>query len=42
LGGQLDAVPTLLKLGIRALSVAPPLVPGVKQAVRETSLAPSP
>jgi phosphoenolpyruvate-protein kinase (PTS system EI component) len=38
LGGQLDAVPTLLKLGIRALSVAPPLVPGVKQAVRETSL----
>ena len=42
LGGQLDAVATLLKLGIRALSVAPPLVPGVKQAVRETSLADSP
>lgn len=42
LGGQLDAVPKLLTLGIRALSVAPPLVPGVKQAVRETSLVHSP
>lgn len=38
LGGQLGAVATLLKLGIRALSVAPPLVPGIKQAVREVSL----
>jgi len=41
LAGQLGAVPTLLKLGIRTLSVAPPLVPGVKQAVRDTSLAPT-
>lgn len=39
LAGQLEAVPTLLKLGIRMLSVAPPLVPGVKAAVRATSLA---
>jgi|GEM_PF-3784892 len=38
LAGQLDAVPKLLQLGIRALSVAPPLVPGVKQAVREALL----
>ena len=34
LAGQLDAVPTLLGLGIRALSVAPPLIPLVKEAVR--------
>lgn len=39
LAGRLDAVPTLLKLGVRVLSVAPPLVPGVKEAVRKTSLA---
>ncbi len=38
LAGQLEAVPTLLKLGVRVLSVAPPLVPGVKAAVRATSL----
>lgn len=38
LARQVDAVPTLLKLGIRSLSVAPPLVPGVKEAVRQTTL----
>ena len=38
LARQLDAVPTLLKLGIRSLSVAPPLVPGVKEAVRQAAL----
>jgi phosphotransferase system enzyme I (PtsI) len=38
LAGQLDAVPTLRKLGVRALSVAPPLVPSVKEAVRAVSL----
>jgi len=35
LARQFDAVPTLLKLGIRSLSVAPPLVPGVKEVVRQ-------
>ncbi len=38
LARQFDAVPTLLKLGIRSLSVAPPLVPGVKEAVRQAAL----
>jgi phosphoenolpyruvate-protein kinase (PTS system EI component) len=38
LARQVDAVPTLLKLGIRSLSVAPPLVPGVKEAVRQAAL----
>jgi len=39
LAGQADAVPTLLKLGIRTVSVAPPLVPAVKQSVRGVSRA---
>lgn len=38
LAGQTDSVATLLKLGIRTVSVAPPLVPGIKQSVREISL----
>ena len=38
LARQLNAIPTLLKLGIRILSVAPPLVPGVKEAIRAISL----
>jgi phosphoenolpyruvate-protein phosphotransferase len=38
LARQVDAVSTLLKLGIRSLSVAPPLVPGVKEAVRQAAL----
>ncbi len=38
LARQVDAVATLLKLGIRSLSVAPPLVPGVKEAVRQAAL----
>jgi phosphoenolpyruvate-protein phosphotransferase len=38
LARQFDAVPTLLKLGVRSLSVAPPLVPGVKEAVRQVAL----
>src|SRR3989449_2067149 len=35
LARQLDTIPTLLKLGIRSLSVAPPLVPAVKEAIRQ-------
>lgn len=38
LARQLNAVPTLLKLGIRILSVAPPLVPGVKEAIGQITL----
>lgn len=38
LARQVEIVPTLLKLGIRSLSVAPPLVPGVKQAIRSMAL----
>jgi phosphoenolpyruvate-protein phosphotransferase len=38
LARRLDAIPTLLKLGIHTLSVAPPLVPGVKEAIRQIAL----
>jgi phosphoenolpyruvate-protein phosphotransferase len=38
LAGRVDAVPRLLKLGIRGLSVAPPLVPAVKHAVGYQSI----
>jgi phosphoenolpyruvate-protein phosphotransferase len=39
LAGRLDAVPTLLRIGVRAFSVAPPLVPGIKEAIRKISLS---
>jgi phosphoenolpyruvate-protein phosphotransferase len=38
LARQLNAIPTLLKLGIHILSVAPPLVPSVKEAIRQVAL----
>lgn len=38
LASKVDIVPTLLRLGIRALSVAPPLIPGIKEAVRRVEL----
>jgi phosphoenolpyruvate-protein phosphotransferase len=38
LAAELDTIPTLVKFGIRTLSVAPPLVPGVKEAIRQISL----
>jgi phosphoenolpyruvate-protein phosphotransferase len=38
LARRLDILPTLLKFGLRILSVAPPLVPGVKQVIREIRL----
>jgi phosphoenolpyruvate-protein kinase (PTS system EI component) len=34
LAGQCNAVQALLRTGIRILSVSPPLVPSVKEAVR--------
>ena len=39
LAAQLDCLSTLLKLGVRNLSVAPPLVPSLKEAVRLISLS---
>jgi phosphotransferase system enzyme I (PtsI) len=38
LARQLSALPALLKLGLRTFSVAPPLVPGVKAAIRQIKL----
>jgi phosphoenolpyruvate-protein kinase (PTS system EI component) len=40
LASRTDIVPELLRLGIRALSVAPPLIPGIKEAVRQVTLLP--
>src|SRR4030095_5004978 len=37
LAGRVDMLPFLLAAGIRSLSVAPPLVPTVKGAVRQIS-----
>jgi phosphoenolpyruvate-protein kinase (PTS system EI component) len=37
LAADLDSISILLKLGLRSFSVAPPLVPGVKGAIRQTS-----
>jgi phosphoenolpyruvate-protein kinase (PTS system EI component) len=39
LARQLGAIPKLLELGIRILSVAPPLIPAVKEAIRQVELA---
>jgi phosphotransferase system enzyme I (PtsI) len=36
LASELGSVPILLSLGMRSLSVAPPLVPKVKEAIRQT------
>lgn len=36
MAGSAEAVPRLIALGFRELSVAPPLVPAVKEAVRES------
>jgi phosphotransferase system enzyme I (PtsI) len=38
LAGRVDAIPTLLRLGVRNLSVAPPLIPSVKEAIRGSSV----
>lgn len=35
LAADLSSIPTLLKLGLRSLSVAPPLVPSAKQVIRQ-------
>ena len=37
LAANLTSIPSLLKLGLRTLSVAPPLVPSAKQAIRRAS-----
>lgn len=38
MAGRTDVVPKLLAAGVRALSVAPPLVPSVKETVRQVTL----
>jgi phosphotransferase system enzyme I (PtsI) len=38
LARQTESLPVLLRLGLRTLSVAPPLVPAVKQAIRQVTL----
>jgi len=38
LAGQPTAIPSLLEAGVRVLSVSPPLVPAIKEAVRQTSV----
>jgi phosphoenolpyruvate-protein phosphotransferase len=38
LAGRPAAVPQLVKLGVRTLSVAPPLVPNIKEVVRSLSI----
>ena len=38
LAGRQEAIPQLLQIGIRTLSVAPPMIPLVKEAIRETSV----
>jgi phosphoenolpyruvate-protein kinase (PTS system EI component) len=40
LAAQLDCISTLLDLGVRNLSVAPPLVPSVKETIRQLSPLP--
>ena len=39
LAADLKSIPVLLKLGLRSLSVAPPLVPSAKQAIRQAASA---
>ena len=41
LGGREEAIPKLLRMGFRALSIAPPLVPATKDLIRSISLADS-
>ncbi|HYG34009.1 MAG TPA: phosphoenolpyruvate--protein phosphotransferase [Clostridia bacterium] len=38
LARQVEVLPVLLKLGLRVLSMAPPLIPGLKQAIRQIAL----
>ena len=38
LARQLELIPALLRMGIQTLSVPPPLVPAVKEAIRSVAL----
>ncbi len=38
LGGREEAIPTLLQMGFRGLSIAPPLIPATKDLIRSLSL----
>jgi phosphoenolpyruvate-protein phosphotransferase len=37
LAAQFDSIPALLRMGVRSLSVAPPLIPRMKETIREVS-----
>jgi phosphoenolpyruvate-protein phosphotransferase (PTS system enzyme I) len=39
LGGREEAIPALLRLGFRALSIAPPLIPETKELIRSLSVS---
>ena len=39
LGGREEAIPSLLRLGFRGLSIAPPLIPATKELIRSLSLS---
>lgn len=39
LGGREEAIPSLLRLGFRGLSIAPPLIPATKDLIRSLSLS---
>jgi phosphotransferase system enzyme I (PtsI) len=41
LGGREEVIPKLLRMGFRALSIAPPLVPATKDLIRSISIADS-
>jgi phosphoenolpyruvate-protein kinase (PTS system EI component) len=41
LGGREDAIPKLLRMGFRGLSIAPPLIPATKDLIRSISIGDS-
>jgi len=41
LGGREDAIPNLLRMGFRGLSIAPPLIPATKDLIRSISIGDS-
>jgi phosphoenolpyruvate-protein phosphotransferase len=38
LGGREEVIPSLLRIGFRGLSIAPPLIPGIKDLIRSLSV----
>ena len=42
LAGREEMIPQLLAMGFRSLSVAPPLIPGIKELVRSLRIGSAP